>query len=81
MILVILAAGRGSRLKFQTVHLPKPLVKINNQSLIEYNLRFINFLHLQTFERIIMNEQKISDEILELQNWHHKSFGSTMLQN
>lgn len=49
MILVILAAGRGSRLKFQTVHLPKPLVKINNQSLIEYNLKFIN-----RFKKIII---------------------------
>jgi L-glutamine-phosphate cytidylyltransferase len=42
MQLVILASGRGSRLGSQTKLKPKCLVKINGQSLIDYNLEFFD---------------------------------------
>ena len=42
MILVILAAGKGKRLKNKTKNVPKCLVKINKRSIIDYNLNFIN---------------------------------------
>ena len=41
MILVIVAAGRGSRLQDKTKNVPKCMVNINNKSIIDYNLDFI----------------------------------------
>jgi choline kinase len=40
MQLVLLASGRGFRLKERTENQPKCLVKINNKPLIDYNLKF-----------------------------------------
>lgn len=42
MELIYLAAGRGSRLKKKTSDIPKCLVKVNNKSIIDYNLSFFN---------------------------------------
>ena len=42
MILVIVAAGKGSRLGEKTRKVPKCLVKVNKKSIIDYNLDFIN---------------------------------------
>ena len=42
MILVIVAAGKGSRLGDKTTNTPKCLVKVNKKSIIDYNLDFIN---------------------------------------
>ncbi len=42
MILIIVAAGRGSRLQDKTKYVPKCMVNINNKSIIDYNLDFIN---------------------------------------
>lgn len=35
---VILAAGRGTRLRPLTYHVPKPLIRINGQNILEHNL-------------------------------------------
>ena len=42
MILVILSAGRGSRLKHHTQNVPKSLVRIKNIPIIDYMERFRN---------------------------------------
>ena len=42
MILIVLAAGRGSRLKNKTDNLPKCLVKIKGKPIINYMEKFIN---------------------------------------
>ena len=42
MQLVILASGKGSRLKSKTKKIPKCLVKVNKISIIDYNKKFIN---------------------------------------
>jgi len=42
MQLVILASGKGSRLKNKTKKIPKCLVKVNKISIIDYNEKFIN---------------------------------------
>ena len=49
MILVILAAGRGSRLKKKTYDVPKCMVKVKNKSIIEYNIKFI-----KKFKKVII---------------------------
>lgn len=38
---IILAAGMGSRLRPLTLNMPKPLIKINNESIIERQIKFI----------------------------------------
>ena len=42
MQLVILASGKGSRLKSKTKEVPKCLVKINGTSIIDYNNSFFD---------------------------------------
>ncbi len=49
MILVILAAGRGSRLKTKTKNTPKCLIKIGNNSIIDYIYPFV-----KKFEKTII---------------------------
>ena len=38
---IILAAGRGKRLKKKTLNIPKFLVKIKNKSILEYQLKLL----------------------------------------
>ena len=42
MQLVILASGKGSRLKNKTKNIPKCLVKINGKSIIDYNKKIFS---------------------------------------
>ena len=49
---MILAAGLGKRLKPLTNDIPKPLLKVGNQSLIERNIRsLLNY----GFDEIVIN--------------------------
>ena len=49
MILVILAAGRGKRLRKKTKKTPKCLIKVNGKSLINYNKEFI-----EKFKKVVI---------------------------
>jgi NDP-sugar pyrophosphorylase family protein len=42
MQLILLSAGRGSRLSKELRSKPKSLVKVNNIPIIEHNLKFFN---------------------------------------
>ena len=42
MQLILLSAGRGSRLSKELRYKPKSLAKLNNKPIIEYNLKFFN---------------------------------------
>ena len=39
MKVIILAAGKGTRLKDSTKNIPKSLVKLNNNTLISYQIK------------------------------------------
>ena len=59
---MILAAGLGKRLKPLTNHIPKPLLKVGNQSLIERNIRsLLNY----GFDEIVINVSYLGNMITE----------------
>ena len=59
---MILAAGLGKRLKPLTNDIPKPLLKVGNQSLIERNIR--SLLHYG-FDEIVINVSYLGNMITE----------------
>ena len=58
---MILAAGRGERLRPITDHTPKPLVMVGNKRLIEHH---IIGLVQGGFERIVINVSHLGDQII-----------------
>jgi len=66
----IFAAGRGERMRPITDTIPKPLVKINNKSIIDYSIQ--NLLKIKEINKIIINgyylSQKIESHIDSLNN-------------
>ena len=58
---MILAAGFGKRLLPLTKNLPKPLLKVGNQTLIERN---INYLIRNGFSEIIINVSHLGDLLI-----------------
>ena len=59
---MILAAGFGKRLKPLTDDIPKPLLKVGNQSLIERNIRsLLNY----GFDEIVINVSYLGNMIIE----------------
>ena len=59
---MILAAGRGIRLKPLTDHVPKPLVRIGNETLIEHHIKK---LAAAEFESIVINTAHMGNKIQE----------------
>lgn len=59
---MILAAGRGERMRPLTDHTPKPLLKIAGKSLIEHHL-----IRLQKsgFEKIVINHSWLGEQIVD----------------
>ncbi len=60
---MILAAGRGSRMQHLTQHLPKPLLRVNNKTLIEYRVEAFVAMGLST---IVINVHYCADQIMSL---------------
>ena len=58
---MVLAAGFGKRLAPLTDTLPKPLIKVGDQSLIQRN---INYLIDNGFSEIIINVSHHSDQVI-----------------
>ena len=58
---MVLAAGFGKRLSPLTDTLPKPLIKVGDQSLIQRN---INYLIDNGFSEIIINVSHHSDQVI-----------------
>jgi MurNAc alpha-1-phosphate uridylyltransferase len=66
----IFAAGRGERMRPITDLIPKPLIKINGKSMIDYIIEKLNLL--TDIEKIIVNgfhlANQIEDHLRDLQN-------------
>ena len=57
---MILAAGRGERLRPLTDNIPKPLVRVNGRPIIEYT---INALEVAGFKDLVVNLAHLGDKI------------------
>ncbi|CAK0772398.1 N-acetylmuramate alpha-1-phosphate uridylyltransferase [Gammaproteobacteria bacterium] len=57
---MVLAAGHGERMRPLTDHTPKPLLKVGNQTLIEYHLYG---LASAGFEEIVINHGRLGEQI------------------
>jgi MurNAc alpha-1-phosphate uridylyltransferase len=57
---MILAAGKGERMRPLTLHTPKPLVKAAGVPLIEYHLRA---LHAAGFDELVINHAWLGQQI------------------
>lgn len=66
----IFAAGRGERMRPLTDSIPKPLVKINNKSIIDYSIEKLD--KISSIKKIIINgfylAEQIKDHIKKLDN-------------
>lgn len=68
---MILAAGRGERMKPLTNSCPKPLLKIAGKSLIEYHLEKLAAIGI---DDVVINHAWLGDKIVEHLN-HRENFG------
>ena len=63
---VVLAAGRGSRMRELTDNLPKPLVEIGNKALIDYNFERLKNINIEKFVvNLCYKGNMIKDHILK----------------
>lgn len=62
IIAMILAAGFGSRLKPITDKIPKPLIKIGNEAIIERHLRNLKKANIKN---VIINVSHLAEKIIE----------------
>ncbi|MBT4484973.1 MAG: NTP transferase domain-containing protein [Candidatus Latescibacteria bacterium] len=59
---VILAAGKGTRMKELTKTIPKPMVNINDKPMLEYVIRSIHNLGIKDFGIVVGYKQSIVQE-------------------
>lgn len=59
-VAILMAGGKGTRLHPLTISVPKPLLKIDNKPIIEYN---IDRLNLYGFESITISVNYLADQI------------------
>ncbi|NKB64797.1 MAG: NTP transferase domain-containing protein [Gammaproteobacteria bacterium] len=59
---MILAAGRGERLRPITDHTPKPLIRVGTHRLIEHH---IIALSTQLFDRVVINVSHLGDQVVQ----------------
>lgn len=64
---MILAAGRGERLRPLTDHVPKPLIKLNHQPLIAHHL---THLAQAGYQRVIINHAYLGGQIKQFIQQH-----------
>ncbi|MFQ5982623.1 MAG: sugar phosphate nucleotidyltransferase, partial [Woeseiaceae bacterium] len=62
MIAMILAAGRGERLRPITDEMPKALVEVDGESLLERHLRFLAEVNIST---VVINLGWLGERIVE----------------
>ena len=65
---LILCAGFGKRLNPITLKIPKPLIKINNITLLENTL---NLIHKLKIKKIKINVYYLEDQIIDFLSKHH----------
>ena len=77
MQLVILASGKGSRLKNKTKNIPKCLVKINGKSIIDYNKKifseFKNIIIITGYKSKLIEEKFKNKKISFIKNKNFKT--------
>jgi MurNAc alpha-1-phosphate uridylyltransferase len=69
---MLLAAGLGTRLKPYTDHCPKALVEVNNKSLLEHNVRYLQQFGIY---EVIVNVHHFAEQI-EAAILEHDGYGS-----
>lgn len=57
----IFAAGRGERMRPLTDTIPKPLVQVNNKSILDYNIE--KLLELKSIEKVVINGFYLAEQI------------------
>jgi len=70
MTAIILAAGKGERLKPLTTQIPKPLITVAGKTLLQRN---IDCLHQSGIKKIIVNGSRMGDQIESFLENHNQS--------
>ncbi|MFI5195907.1 MAG: nucleotidyltransferase family protein [Chitinophagales bacterium] len=71
---MLFAAGLGTRLKPFTDHCPKALVEVNNKTLLEHNIRYLQRFGIY---EVIVNVHHFAEMIEEIL-YEHDGFGSNI---
>ena len=56
---VVMAGGKGERLKPYTSVLPKPLIPINNKPMLEHIISNFKFFNIQNFHLVLNHQAKL----------------------
>ncbi len=83
---IILAAGKGTRLKPFTLNYPKPLFKIKGKTLLERNIHFLHSNGIEDITIITGYKHHLFDEYIEKYNlnklvsteWEYKNSSSSL---
>src|SRR5580704_8409067 len=72
---MLFAAGLGTRLKPFTDHIPKALVEVNNKTLLEHNIRYLQRFGIYD---VVVNVHHFASKI-EAAIYEHDGFGSEII--